>query len=247
MFRYIIRCEKLFKNLSFKRRITTTIIKLNESKKTDKKYGQTSSVQKILKIKDLVDYLVYGTFGVALYYAYQRYKKWNEIKQELKADLTEIKEFKTKFYKIKDFYFPEDLITSLKEIKEFKTRKEDVWVTSFPKSGTTWLQEIVYLIMNDCDFEKAKSKTIDERSPFIEFPTPGIKYINNLESPRIIKTHLPIEFLPDDIENKSKVVYIVRNPKDTCVSFYHFIKMITHAGYTGNIQDMIRLFIEGKS
>ena len=94
MFRYIIRCEKLFKNLSFKRRITTTIIKLNESKKTDKKYGQTSSVQKILKIKDLVDYLVYGTFGVALYYAYQRYKKWNEIKQELKADLTEIKEFK---------------------------------------------------------------------------------------------------------------------------------------------------------
>jgi hypothetical protein len=46
-------------------------------------------------------------------------------------------------------------------------------------------------------------KTIDERSPFIEFPTPGIKYINNLESPRIIKTHLPIEFLPDDIENKS--------------------------------------------
>jgi len=91
-----------------------------------------------------------------------------------------------------------------------------------------------------------------------------------MQSPRVLKTHLPYEFLPDEIENKSKVVYIVRytnflqklfsfentenilleifsrNPKDTCVSLYYFIKMITHFNFDGTIQDMIKLFNEGK-
>ena len=59
--------------------------------------------------------------------------------------------------------------------------------------------------MNDCDFEKAKSISIEERSPFLEFPYPGIKYVNNISSPRIIKTHMPIDFLPDNLESKTKV------------------------------------------
>lgn len=88
------------------------------------------------------------------------------------------------------------------------------------------------MILNDCDFVKAKSKAIDERyttfiskiiffflllfseyvfrSPFLEYPVPGMNFTNKMESPRILKTHLPYEFLPDDIENKSKVIYIVR-------------------------------------
>lgn len=73
-----------------------------------------------------------------------------------------------------------------------------------------------------------------------------MSFINKQESPRVIKTHLPLEFLPDDLEKKSKVIYIVRNPKDTCVSFHYFMKMVTQSGYSGSLKDMIRLFSEGK-
>lgn len=73
--------------------------------------------------------------------------------------------------------------------------------------GTTWVQELVFLIQNDCDFETAKSKTIEERSPFFEYPSPGLNVIKNMKSTRIIKTHLPIELLPDDIEKNSKVKF----------------------------------------
>ena len=33
--------------------------------------------------------------------------------------------------------------------------------------GTTWTQEMVWLILNDCDFQGAK-KTLNIRSPFLE-------------------------------------------------------------------------------
>ena len=104
---------------------------------------------------------------------------------------------------------------------------------------------IVYLIKNNCNFEKAKSSSIESRSPFIDFPSPGINYINKLNSPRIIKTHLPIQFLPDNVENESKVIYILRNPKDVCVSYYHFAKMSTEAEYEGNFDHFCELFVQG--
>lgn len=254
---FFVKNLSIFRTSLNKSKVITTSAKFNSTNGTaqanqqtpprqEKKYSEISPVQKILKIKDVIDLLVYGAFGFTLYYAYQRYKKWNEAKEELKARELEIKGYKTKFYQIDGYLFPEIMISTLKDIKEFATRPSDVWVCSFPKSGTTWLQEIIYLIENDCDFSKAKAKTLDERSPFIEYPTPGLKAINKMESPRVIKTHLPIELLPNDLEKKSKVVYVVRNPKDVCVSFYYFIKMVKLVGFDGAMSDMINLFIDGQ-
>jgi hypothetical protein len=101
------------------------------------------------------------------------------------------------------------------------------------------------LINSDCDFENAKKSSIESRSPFIDFPSPGIKYINSMKSPRIIKTHMPISFLPENVQNESKVIYILRNPKDVCVSYYHFAKMSTEAEYKGNFSDFGELFVQG--
>lgn len=45
------------------------------------------------------------------------------------------------------------------------TRDDDVWVLSQPKCGTTWVQEMVWLIAHDLDFETAKKKDLfQERS-----------------------------------------------------------------------------------
>jgi hypothetical protein len=34
--------------------------------------------------------------------------------------------------------------------------------------GTTWVQELVWMVVNDCDFEKGKKEQLSIRSPFLE-------------------------------------------------------------------------------
>jgi hypothetical protein len=35
--------------------------------------------------------------------------------------------------------------------------------------GTTWVQELVWMVVNDCDFEKGKKEQLSIRSPFLEW------------------------------------------------------------------------------
>ncbi|NWH75991.1 ST6B1 Sulfotransferase, partial [Piaya cayana] len=50
-----------------------------------------------------------------------------------------------------------------------------------------------------------------------------LKRMKKLPSRRIIQTHLPPHLLPPSIlQSKAKILVLVRNPKDTAVSFYHF-------------------------
>ncbi|XP_070541068.1 sulfotransferase 1E1-like isoform X1 [Ptychodera flava] len=51
----------------------------------------------------------------------------------------------------------------------------------------------------------------------------GMTYLKSMTSRRLIKSHLPCNFFPRKaFEKKSKIVYILRNPKDTYVSYYYF-------------------------
>ncbi|NXK55477.1 ST6B1 Sulfotransferase, partial [Chauna torquata] len=50
-----------------------------------------------------------------------------------------------------------------------------------------------------------------------------LKRMKKLPSRRIISTHLPPHHLPSSIlQSNAKVLLLVRNPKDTAVSYYHF-------------------------
>jgi hypothetical protein len=41
------------------------------------------------------------------------------------------------------------------------------------------------------------------------------------DSPRLMKSHLPIELMPDRWPGHGKVVHLTRIPKDVCVSYFH--------------------------
>ena len=46
--------------------------------------------------------------------------------------------------------------------------------------------------------------------------------------PRLIKSHLPGQLLPPQVwEKKIKIVYVIRNPKDTIVSYFKFGQMLS--------------------
>ena len=133
-------------------------------------------------------------------------------------------------------------------IYQMPVEKDDVIVASFPKCGTTWMQHLVYLVKTR-DFEGASKWRVDERIPFLEFPTPATPQtlinLANRPSPRIFKTHAPAKWLPRDA-HKGKVVYMYRNAKDACVSLFNHHFRLSNGEWPFPFEKMARDFIEGK-
>ncbi|XP_028981879.1 sulfotransferase 4A1 [Diachasma alloeum] len=151
-------------------------------------------------------------------------------------------------------------------IENLKIWDDDVWVCSFPKSGTTWTQEMVWCISHNLDFKGAEVN-LTTRFPFLEssarvdnaaliekfpelanheFVHDSVKFVEDLPRPRFIKTHLPFQLLPRDLREgrtQAKIVYVCRNPKDVCISFYHHTK---HFAFRGDFEQFCRLFLGDK-
>lgn len=98
--------------------------------------------------------------------------------------------------------------------------------------GTSLLQEIVYLVSQGADPDEIGLMNIDEQLPVLEYPQPGLDIIQvwppappqhppttseplvsvllqELTSPRLIKSHLPYRFLPTALHNGEAKVSVV--------------------------------------
>ena len=151
-------------------------------------------------------------------------------------------------------------------IREFGLREDDIWIVTYPKCGTHWTQELVWMLLHDVDIEAGKVP-LSIRSPMVEGKAvinkeivniPGdadndqakvfddpIEFLDNMKGRRVIKTHLPLEFLPPKILDTCKVVYVARNPKDVAVSFYHHNLIVPGHGFVGNFEQFMQFFEEG--
>ncbi len=56
-------------------------------------------------------------------------------------------------------------------LKNFEIFDDDIFVVTAPKCGTTWMQEIVWLMLNDVDVERAKTLNQFYRFPYLEYGT----------------------------------------------------------------------------
>ncbi|CAK8692757.1 unnamed protein product [Clavelina lepadiformis] len=105
----------------------------------------------------------------------------------------------------------------------------DVIVASYPKTGSTWMAELVCNIVycHDEDMiQKVKDTTF-----FFSFLSggPESKYevLEKLGIPRkVLRTHLPASLVnfKKYHERGVKIIYMIRNPKDQAVSWYHFCR-----------------------
>ncbi|XP_051964862.1 cytosolic sulfotransferase 3 [Xyrauchen texanus] len=140
------------------------------------------------------------------------------------------------------------------KVKNFQARPDDILIATYPKAGTTWVSYILDLLYFGNDAERQTSKPIYLRVPFLEsyFPEllpPGTELADNLPtSPRLIKTHLPVQLVPKSFwEQNCKVVYVARNAKDNAVSYFHFDRMNMGQPEPGDWNNFLQKFMEGKN
>ncbi|XP_058118163.1 luciferin sulfotransferase-like [Anopheles ziemanni] len=133
----------------------------------------------------------------------------------------------------------EKFLPLLEPIQQITVYEDDVWVITFPKCGTTWTQEMVWLLNNGLDYDRAGKLSLEDRFPFLELSGAltlmdgdSVGRVQDLKRPRHIKSHLPMMLLPEAVATvRPKIIYVSRNPKDAATSFYHHYRNIV--GYDG--------------
>lgn len=145
------------------------------------------------------------------------------------------------------------------KLKAFQVRHDDLILSSYPRSGATWTQQIIRLLRN-CG--KDDGTNLDDVIPLLDSlgtDRGNLLKLNpnaaeELESPRALRSHLPYLKTPGGVPHnmKAKYVYIARNPKDVCVSYWHFHqtqlkKLATGDAPTLPWDEYVSDFVKGKS
>ena len=134
------------------------------------------------------------------------------------------------------FQMPRNTPERWEELRQFPLRPDDVFIVTFPKSGTTWMQQIVKLLRKGGQQDDIN---LDRSMPWLEMLdaeigkmygyTPDMLTSSDVLSPRAFKSHQPYEMVPGGLPHTSpaKYIYIMRNPKDVCISgWYHINNMM---------------------
>uniref|UniRef100_A0A3Q0SYB8 Sulfotransferase n=1 Tax=Amphilophus citrinellus TaxID=61819 RepID=A0A3Q0SYB8_AMPCI len=147
-------------------------------------------------------------------------------------------------FKYKNFNFLVGRTTPeyIDSLESFEIRDSDAFLVTYPKSGTVWAQQIIISIYEQ-DGHPNECSTNIERMPWLEYKTAEYTL---LPSPRLFASHLPEYLMPPAVkEKKIKVVYVMRNPKDNMVSFYHFSKALADLETPKSFEQFFEWYMTG--
>uniref|UniRef100_A0A0A9ABA5 Sulfotransferase n=1 Tax=Arundo donax TaxID=35708 RepID=A0A0A9ABA5_ARUDO len=118
----------------------------------------------------------------------------------------------------------------------FAARPSDIVIATLPKSGTTWIKSLLYTIVHrgehrvDAADHPFNSVSPHECIKFLEYQVytgNKIPDLDKLPDPRLFATHVPFVALPVAVVTSGcKIVYVCRDPKDTMISLWHFVKKL---------------------
>lgn len=131
----------------------------------------------------------------------------------------------------------------LRSALKYQASSGDIFIDTFPKCGTNWTKRIVELLIGGKDVASEKDG-YGLATTFFEMV--GKDTIAALPEPRIVTTHLAYQLMPK--HPAAKYIYVVRNPKDCCVSFFHHTKKTKAYHFEqGTFEDYLQLFIKGET
>ncbi|CAH1793722.1 unnamed protein product, partial [Owenia fusiformis] len=127
------------------------------------------------------------------------------------------------------------------DARTFTANADDVWVMSWPRSGSHWVWEITQRLLHGID---SFVGPLQKELSVFALNTVGMK---DIRRPRVISCHLGREFAPVDIFKKgSKMIYLVRDPRDAMVSWYKFIQRHDGFKYDGTWNGFLSLYFQDK-
>jgi hypothetical protein len=112
---------------------------------------------------------------------------------------------------------------------------DDAYIVSYPKSGNTWVR---FLVANLIHRDPTDFVTMETRVPTIYKHTS--RELAAFPRPRVMKSH---EYFDP---RYPRVVYVVRDPRDVIVSYYHYSLRKGFITESQSIEDFGRTFVSGR-
>lgn len=146
-------------------------------------------------------------------------------------------------------------VHDLDDVRRFPLEDDDLIIAGFPRSGTNWIQVIVANLWDDWSTTQNEHKRVpnlsgasvgdDESSDerFLE-GYEGYASCIAVGPPRLMKCHLPPEFMPVRWPDHGKVLHISRNPKDVCVSYFHMTQTASALGHSAAVRSELERYVD---
>ena len=134
-------------------------------------------------------------------------------------------------------YTPNVTPAFLEGIENFPMEDGDVIVAGHPKSGTNWMDITLAHLFDHWETCKiTPNRVVPELSvpDDLDSDFQGFNKCIAAPSPRLMKTHLPYNLLPRAFreDHVGKAIYVTRNPKDVCDSYFHNLKTVVNGDWT---------------
>ncbi len=154
---------------------------------------------------------------------------------------------------------------TIEKCSQLSPRQTDIFISSYPKSGTTWTQHIVIslLLLHQKKASSSSSSTenlqnlqyehVSDFAPFYEIDAhwddddliDDIRRRHKIIGRRIFNTHLRGNMLPANGNDRGKVIYVIRSPLDTCISFYHHLSNQNEGCYEKGLNHFFKEWMAG--
>ncbi|XP_068606059.1 amine sulfotransferase-like [Brachionichthys hirsutus] len=148
-------------------------------------------------------------------------------------------------YKNGNFVIAHTTPEHIDSLQTFEVRDSDLFLVTYPKSGTIWTQQVIISVCESGGGLEEYPNNM-ETMPWLEYPE-GREPYSLRPSPRLFSSHMIPDLMPPGLKAKeAKIVYVMRNPKDIVVSFYHFCLINSRMDTPESFEDFFEDFLKGK-
>ncbi|KAL3510998.1 hypothetical protein ACH5RR_030405 [Cinchona calisaya] len=157
-------------------------------------------------------------------------------------------------YKYKGFWLGPNQLPGLITLQShFQAQDTDILLITTPKSGTTWLKALMFALANRKEYPINQNHPLLQQNPHALVPFMELSVSPEKLNPadhsyrcrQLFSSHSPLRLLPESVLSSGcKIVYLCRNIKDVCVSYWHFNKKL---GTETSFEEFFDMFCKGVS